>query len=236
MKGFKGFNKDLQCTPDGKVFQYEIGKEYEHTGIVSTCSEGFHFCENPLDVFGYYPPSDSRYCEVEGDGNIDKGSDKVACSKIKIGLEIGLKGLIEAGLKFVFEKVDWRKESTTTGYQSGAQATGYQSGAQATGDQSGAQATGYQSGAQATGYRSMACVNGDESTASVAGRESIACALGKDCKAKGELGNWLVLVERGDWDGDTYPILAIVSIKIDGEAIKADTWYQLKDGEIIEVE
>ncbi len=209
MKGFKGFNKDLQCTPDGKVFQYEIGKEYEHTGIVSTCSEGFHFCENPLDVFGYYPPSDSRYCEVEGDGNIDKGSDKVACSKIKIGLEIGLKGLIEAGLKFVFEKVDWRKESTTTGYQSGA---------------------------QATGYRSMACVNGDESTASVAGRESIACALGKDCKAKGELGNWLVLVERGDWDGDTYPILAIVSIKIDGEAIKADTWYQLKDGEIIEVE
>ena len=82
----------------------------------------------------------------------------------------------------------------------------------------------------------MACVNGNESTATAGGRESIACALGKDCKAKGELGNWLVLVERGDWDGNTYPILAIKSVEVDGEAIKADTWYRLKDGGVVEVE
>lgn len=92
--GFKGFDKDLKC----RGFQYEIGKDYEQEGKVKCCLRGFHFCENPFDVFRYYSPSDSRYCEVEGDGNADKANDdsKVATSHIHISAEIGLNGLIKA--------------------------------------------------------------------------------------------------------------------------------------------
>lgn len=82
---YKGFDKDLKC----RGFQYEIGKEYECENAVA-CETGFHACERPLDVFSYYPPASSRYCEVEQSGKTDTNSDdsKVASTKIKIGAEI----------------------------------------------------------------------------------------------------------------------------------------------------
>ena len=88
MPNYKGFDKDLKCIG----FQYEIGKEYEIDEKPIRCTNsGFHSCEHPLDVLGYYEPGDSRYCEVEVDGQIDKDNSdtKVASSKIKIGAEIG---------------------------------------------------------------------------------------------------------------------------------------------------
>ena len=139
--GFKGFDKDLKC----KDYQYEVGKEFEEEGKIEACSNGFHFCENPLDVLGYYPPStekgSSRYCIVKGSGNIDRDGDdtKVACSKLYISAEIGLKGIIEAGVKFILDKVNWKdNKKSNTGYQSAATNTGNQSAATNTGDRSAA--------------------------------------------------------------------------------------------------
>ena len=58
---------------------------------------------------------------------------------------------------------------------------------------------------------------------------------GKDCKAKGTLGCWIVLTERGDCNGEIYPIKEVKAFKVDGETVKADTWYKLVNGELIEV-
>ena len=90
MKCYKGFDKDLKC----RGFQYEIGKEYEEN-TADICHKGFHACENPMDVFGYYNPADSRYCEVDLDTNeqTEKDSKRVG-KKIKIETEIGLSGMI----------------------------------------------------------------------------------------------------------------------------------------------
>ena len=101
MKAYKGFDKELKC----KGFQYEIGKEYEEEKA-ALCQSGFHACECPLDVLGYYPPSDSRYCEVELDNVSDERRDdtKVCGTKIKIGAEIGIKGLIKAQFEYVKER------------------------------------------------------------------------------------------------------------------------------------
>jgi hypothetical protein len=262
MKGYKGFDKNLKC----RDFQYEVGKDFEHDGPVETCNSGFHFCENPMDVFSYYSPADSRFCEVEGTGEIDKKSDedsKVAVSKLHISMEIGLKGIIEAGVKFILDKVNWKdaKESNTgdqsaatntgdqsaatnTGYKSAATNTGYKSAATNTGDQSAATNTGYKSAATNTGNysaatntgdQSAATNTGDQSAATVEGKESVACALGIDNKVKGAIGCWLVVAEwfrDSEWEWHRKDVRCTL---IDGETIKADTWYKLKDGVFIEV-
>ena len=244
IKGYKGFDKELKC----RGFLYEVDKEYEQGGEIKCCNNGFHFCENPFDVFSYYPPNDSRYCEVHGSGKYDKDNDdsKVSVSKIKIGFEIGLKGLIDAGIKFILDKVNWEEsKATNTGNQSAATNigdesaatnTGYQSAATNTGDRSAATNTGNRSAATNTGYQSAATNTGNRSAASVEGFESIAIVTGYDCKAKGSLGCWIVLTERGEWDGNTYPIKCVKSFKVDGKKVKSNTWYKLINGKLTKCE
>ena len=145
-----------------------------------------------------------------------------------------------------------RGAASATGDQGAASATGYQGAASATGDRGAASATGYQGAASATGYRGAASATGyrgaasatgdqgaasatgDQGAASATGKESIALAAGKDCKAKGALGCWIVLAERGKWDGNTYPIVSVKAFKVDGKSVKADTFYTLVNGEAVE--
>ena len=75
---------------------------------------------------------------------------------------------------------------------------------------------------------------GYQGAASATGKESIALAAGKDCKAKGALGCWIVLAERGEWDGNIYPIVSVKAFKVDGKSVKADTFYTLVNGEAVE--
>ena len=296
IKAYKGFNSDMTC----RKFQFEVGKEYEQKGKIEACEKGFHACENPMDVFGYYPPSNSRYCEVEQSGAIDRGQDKIASSKIRIQCEIGLSGIIQAGVKFILDKVNWKNDNTTntggcsaatntgyrsaatntgdysaatntgdysaatnTGYRSAATNTGdrsaatntgdcsaatntgYRSAATNTGDRSAATNTGYRSAATNTGDRSAATNTGDCSAATntgdcsaakVEGKGSIAIVTGIDSKACGALGCWLVLTERGGWNGETYPIKEVKAVRVDGKTIKPNTWYKLENGQIIETE
>ena len=96
IKAYKGFDKNLKC----RGFQYEIRKEYEEKDA-KACSRGFHACEYPLDVFYYYAPANSRFCEVGQSGAIDRsGSDKTASTKIKIGAELNIAGLVKAAIEY----------------------------------------------------------------------------------------------------------------------------------------
>ena len=200
---YKGFDKDLKC----RGYQYEEGKEYVHEGEVKACEGGFHACENPFDVFDFYAPNEfHRFCEVEGSGKEDKQDKKSSFEKIKIVAEIGLGGLIKAGVKFCLDRVKWTDESS------------------ATGDYSGASATGNCSGASATGYKSGAS----------AGKGSVALSVGRDTRAKGSLGSWIVLTQchKSEEDGQDYIDLVKVA-EVDGERIKADTWYTLREGKFV---
>nr|DAV16870.1 MAG TPA: hypothetical protein [Caudoviricetes sp.] len=120
--------------------------------------------------------------------------------------------------------------ATNTGYQSAATNTGYQSAATNTGDWSTAANTGDESAATNTGDWSTAANTGDESTAKVSGKESIAIVTGRNSKAAGSLGCWLVLTERED----NRHICSVQAAFVDGEKIKPDTFYKIKNGKIIE--
>ena len=242
MKCFKGFDKDLKC----RDFQYEIGKEYTEEKA-DICNYGFHACEFPMDVFGYYHPSDSRYCEVDLEENDQKSSDdsKRVGKKISVKAEIGIAGIIKAGVEYIKEQVDWEDDkvtntgdysaATNTGNRSAATNTGYQSAATNTGDQSAATNTGDQSAATNTGNRSAATNTGDYSAAIVEGKESIALAAGIKSKAKGKIGCFIVLAEWKEINYE-YHLVDVKSAKVDGENIKEDTFYMLKSGKFVEVD
>ena len=238
MKAYKGFDKDLKC----RGFQYEVGKEYEE-GSAELCKKGFHACENPLDTFRYYGPTDSRYCEVDVDDNGERNStDSKVCGKhIKIGAEIGLKGVINAGVRFVFDKCESATEENASGESGNAAASGWRGNAAASGEsgnaaasgESGnAAASGWSGNAAASGVRGNAAVTGRYGKASAIGKQCIAVAWGQDSLARGSVGNWIVVSERDD-DGN---IIDAKIVRVDGEAVKENTWYTLQNGEISEVE
>ena len=203
MKAYKGFDKDLKC----RGFQYEVGKEYE-TDKAKACEYGFHACENPLDVFKYFAPANSRYCEVEQSGTLDKHNEdsKVASTKIRIVREIGLKGIIEAGVKFILDRVNRKdtKESNTGDY-SAATNTGFRSLATNTGNYSAATNTGYRSSATNTGDCSAATNIGDYSVATNTGDCSAATNTGcrsaatntGDCSAATNTGYYSAATNTG---------------------------------------
>ena len=224
---YKGFDKDLKC----RGFQYELGKTYEEDNAY-LCDCGFHACEDPIDVFGYYPPAGSRYCEVELEGVTDQkdNSDTKRCgSKITIGAEIGIPGIVKAHVEYVKERV---KEKVEKGEAEAATAGSY--GA-ATAGSYGA-ATAGDSGAATAGYRGAATA-GDSGAATSRGKASVgkdgaALARGNNVKAMGGLGAILVLVEE---EADSYDIRHWKAVVVDGETIKADTWYTLNDdGDVVE--
>ena len=254
---YKGTDKDMKC----RGFQFELGKEYVEEEA-KLCDKGFHGCEYPLDVFAHYAPADSRFFVADLDGVTDeeaKGDSKRAGTKIKLRAEIGIAGIVKAAVEYIKEKAESSKNqtgnrsaatntgdrsvatntgdcsvATNTGDCSVATNTGNRSAATNTGDCSVATNTGYRSAATNTGDRSAATNTGDCSAATVDGKESIAIVTGVDSKASGALGCWLVLTDRGGWNGDTFPIKEVRAVKVDGETIKPGVFYKLENGEVVE--
>ena len=236
MKACKGFDKNLRC----RDFQYEVGGEYTEE-TAELCNRGPHACENPLDTLRYYRPGDSRYCEVEIEDNGERSSDdsKVCGKHIRIGAEIGLKGVINAGVRFVFDKCESATEECASGVRGNAAASGWRGNAAASGERGNAAASGLNGNAAASGLSGNAAASGRRGTASVTGPDGKASALGEQCLAvawgqdslaRGAVGNWIVVSERDD-DGN---IIDAKIAKVDGDTIKADTWYTLKNGEMVE--
>ena len=247
MKAYKGFNKDMTC----RGFQYAEGKTYK-TDNAKVCECGFHACKHPLDVLGFYSPNNSVYHEVEVGGKIDESDEnKVAATEIKIGARLTIAGLVKAAIDFTMSHIkpeaksneDFGAASATgdkgaasaTGYKGAASATGDNGAASATGDNGAASATGYNGAASATGDNGAASATGDNGAASAENKTAIAVAWGVEGRAKGVIGAHIV-VSEWKWKDDKYVLLGAKMAKIDGKKYKADTWYMLKNGKIVEVE
>ena len=213
MKAYKGFNKDMTC----RGFQFEEGKTYEEKEAKLGHS-GFHACECPLDVFGYYDPANSVFHEVELD-EVDparESDSNVSAKKITIGARLSIHRLAELSVEYINAHIDKTKKQHVM--------KGYRSASTNTGDCSASTNTGYYSASTNTGNRSAS---------KVTGKQSIAVATGYHSKASGELGCWIVLAE---WDEHGEGIIDMKMAYVDGEKIKADTWYTLRGGEFVEVE
>ena len=209
MKAYKGFNQDMTCTPvPGVKFQFEEGKTYEEP-TADLCNSGFHACEDPLDCFGYYPPSSSVYHVVElEDVSENRENDSKVCGKrISIGARIDLASIIKASVDLRFSKVEKAKRKTNSGDRGAATNSG---------DRGAATNSGYQG------------------AATNSGEEGVAINLGIDGRVMGALHTWIVCDEWELRNGGWHRV-NLKSAYVDGETIKPDTWYRLEHGEFVEV-
>ena len=224
IKVFKGTDEDMKC----RGMQYELGKTVKDDGAVRCGNKGFHSCEAPLDVLRYYPMRDgNRFFEAEAGGIIDRsGADdsKLASSELTLKAEIGLPGLIKAQVAYTRKKA----ESGTAGGDRSNLAGGDRSNL----------AGGYRSNLAGGSWSNLA--GGDSSNLAGGDSSNLACGgssviVGRNgCKAKGGLHSVIVLTEW-DWnDDDEYVPTCVKAEVVDGEKIKADVWYTLKNGEFVE--
>ena len=225
MKVYKGTDKDMKC----RGFQYKLGETAVFDGEPHLCKEGLHACEQPIDVLNHYAPNASRYFEADAEEVTDEresDDSKIVAKKMTLKAEIGVPGLVKAQIEYVKNQI---------GFEDAIKRANAEKENHATGNQGAASATGNRGAASATGYRGAASATGDRGAASATGKAGVALAAGYECKAMGALGCAICCVERGEWDGEAHPIIAVKAAIVDGEKIKADTWYRLKNGEFEEV-
>ena len=123
--------------------------------------------------------------------------------------------------------------AATNGDWAHAATNGYGARATTNGNKAHAATNGDWAYAATNGNWAHAATNGNWAHAEVSGKESIASALGIEGKAKGALGCWIVCAE---WESKNtgWHIKCVKAAAVDGEKIKADTWYTLKNGEFVE--
>ena len=193
-------------------------------GKIKMCNRGFHACESPFDVFDYYTMIDSRFCEVEQDGNIskeDRGT-KICSSKIKIKAELKLAGMINLGVEWLKEITSPEKIKTSIKDNS----SGNYAKIGSSGDE--AQIGSSSDGAKisSSGYGAKTDSTGEDCVIMCAGINSV---------AKASKGSWITLSEWSYSEGkQRYIPICVKTEFVDGEKIKADTYYSLKGGVFVE--
>ena len=229
--GFKAYDPGLVC----RGYQYEEGKTYKKNGH-GVCVGGVtHYCVNPFDVLEYYPlvRDDGKFSEfttVEAiDDPVTKDNQKFATSTIKIGVKLGFAGFIKACVDFVYEKTikNMPSDKVETGNYAQIGSSGYSA-------QIGSSGNYAQIGS--SGDSAQIGSSGDSAKIDISGNDSVGAAIGIDSVIKGAVGNWITLAEWVyDNDKQRYIPVCVKSAQIDGEIIKADTWYKLSGGEFVEV-
>jgi hypothetical protein len=251
MIAYKGFDNNWSC----RGFKYEVGKTYTHDGDIYLCSSGFHACEAPLDVWNYYPiNNDNQYALVELDGVSDKtGEDtKRVAKSITVKASLTIPMLIQAQIEWTFNAAKESsvkgdgKHVSSSGYSSTAASSGGYSTAASSGDSSTAASSGDSSKAASSGDYSTAASSGDSSKAASSGGYSkaassgdystaccdtngFACVVGINGRVKGNAGSALSL---GYLDSAKRNRIAVGYVGEDG--IKADNWYEVQNGKLVE--
>ena len=229
--GYKAYEPGLVC----RGYQYEEGKTYKKNGH-GVCVGGVtHYCVNPFDVLNHYPlvRNDGKFSEfttVEAiDEPVTDDNQKFATSTIKIGVKLGFSGFIKACIDFACEKTIKNMPSNKVNKGDYAQIG-------SSGDFAQIGSSGDFAKIGSSGDFAQIGSSGDSAQIDISGNTSVGAAIGINSIIKGAVGNWITLAEWAyDSDKQRCAPVCVKSAQIDGEIIKADTWYKLADGEFVEV-
>ena len=238
---YKAFDKNMKC----RDFQYEVGKEYEMDGEIKCCNRGFHACKSPMEVWDYYDMFNSRYAEVEQSGKIDEegNSTKVCSSHIKIKAELKLADIINIG-------VEWLKDITSPSKVKADGAlndngdrkkqigsSGYSAQIGSSGDYAQIGSSGDYAQIGSSGYSAKIGSSGDSAKIDSTGEDSVIMCAGNSSIAKAKVGSWITLAEwKWSYEKNHNVPVCVKTEYVDGDNIKADTLYQLRNGKFVEVQ
>ena len=238
MKGYKAFNKGLICRDK----QYAENTVFEEESA-EICKIGMHFCKNPLDTLDYYPLIDNKgniteFAEVEALDDAKTNDNKKFCTKkLKIGAKLNLSQFIKASVDVTYQniksEVDKKSLKATAGGNyatlAGGNYTTLAGGDNAT--LAGGNYTTLAGGdnAKLAGGENATLAGGEN--AKLAGGENSIIVGDNHSIAKGKKGAVIVLIERDN----NCNIIDFKAVQVDGEKIKEDVLYKLKNGEFVEV-
>ena len=235
MKGFKGFEKDFSCR--GK--QYEENTTYEEHGV-GCCHKGvMHFCEDPWEVLNHYDLVDgngnfSEFAEVEALGQVWNDGEKRATNKIHIGAKLGFKDFIKACIDFTIERT---KFDGSSGYSAQIGSSGNSAQIGSSGDSAQIGSSGNSAKIGSSGNYAQIGSSGNYAKINSTGEDAVIMCAGSRSKAKGKKGSWITLAEWAkDEEKGRYVPICVKTERVDGEKIKENTYYTLKNGEFVEVE
>ena len=212
-KGYKAFAPGMICR--GK--QYAENTDYEEAGG-AICGEGMMlYCVNPFDTLNFYDlvgenGKFSDFAEVEALDPPVSGSDgKFAAKKLHIGAKLSFAGFVKACIDYTKEQSIDNMPKSEIG-------------------------TGYSAQIGSSGNSAKIGSSGDYAQIGSSGEASVICCAGDGSIVKAKLGSWITLAEweYSDEKGRMVPQFVKTEF-VDGEKIKADTWYKLFNGEFTEV-
>ena len=215
--------------------QYAENTDYEEVGG-TICEKGMmHYCVNPFDVLNFYDLVDesgkfSDFAEVKALDQPISGSDgKFATKKLHIGAKLSFAGFIKACIDYTKEQtiVNMPKSDVTTGNSAKIGSSGNYAQIGSSGD--------YAQIGSSGDYAKIGSSGGSAKIDST-GVDSVICCAGHGCTVKAKIGSWITLAEweYSEEKGRFVP-RCVKTEYVDGEKIKADTWYRLKNGEFVEV-
>ena len=244
MKGFKGFEKDFSSR--GK--QYEENTTYEEHGVGCYHKGVMHFCEDPWEVLNNYDLVDgngnfSEFAEVEALGQVWNDGEKRATNKIHIGAKLGFKDFIKACIDFTIKRT---KFDGSSGYcaQIGSSGDSAQIGSSgnsakigSSGDYAQIGSSGNSAKIGSSGNSAKIGSSGNSAQINSTGEDAVIMCAGSRSKAKGKKGSWITLAEWvKDEEKGRYVPVCVKTERVDGEKIKEDTYYTLKNGEFVEAQ
>ena len=204
--GMKGF-KRFEKDFSCRGKQYEENMTYEEHGV-GCCHKGvMHFCEDPWEVLNHYDL-------VDGNGNFSEFAEVEALGQVWNDGEKRATNKIHIGAKlglkgFLKACIDFTLEKTK--YES--------------------------NGTNLPGYSAKIGSSGDSAQINSTGEDAVIMCAGSRSKAKGKKGSWITLAEWvKDEEKGRYVPVCVKTERVDGEKIKENTYYTLKNGEFVEVE
>ena len=255
LKGYKGFEKGLICR--GK--QYAENTVFEEEDAV-VCRKGMHFCVNPFDVLDHYGLVNedggfNDFAEVEAiDECLTDDNKKYCTKKLKVGAKLSFSGFIKACVNFVIERTTFEEPkigssgdyakigSSGDSAQIGSSGDYAQIGSSgdsaqigSSGDYAKIGSSGDSAKIGSSGNSAQIGSSGDSAKIGSSGNYAVVMCAGNGSIAKAKKGSWITLAEwKENAEGKWIPV-NVVTVQVDGEKIKEDTYYRLENGEFVEV-
>ena len=258
LNGYKAFEPGMIC----KGKQYQENTDYEEEGgeICEKCM--MHYCVNPFEVLNFYPLVNdsgkvSDFAAVKSlEEPVSGDNGKFATKKLHIGVKLGLPGFVKACIDYLKEETIVNAPNSTvssgnyaqigsSGYYAQIGSSGYYAQIGSSGDYAKIGSSGYSAQIGSSGYYAQIGSSGDSAKIGSsgyyakiesAGEDSVICCAGHGSAVNAKAGSWITLAEWEYSEAKNGCVPKCVKTEyVDGERIKADTWYKLIDGEFTEV-